>query len=266
MTTTTETKAVELTATPGGVAVITLNRPEKRNAFSGNTIEQLQDTFATLRAADHVKLVFLRGAGGVFSAGADLQWMKAAADYTEEENKQDALALAHMLRDLYHLPQVTCALVEGAAMGGGCGLVAACDMAVAVKGTKFAFSEARLGLTPATISPYVIQAIGPRAARWLFGTAEVFSTDLALRLGLITEEVEDATALQKAMSRIEEQVALCAPGAIADAKDLVDTVCFAPFDDRLLEETAKRIAHRRATDEGREGIAAFLGKRKASWV
>lgn len=266
MTKTNLNTPVDLTASPSGVAVVTLNIPAKKNAFSAATIEALHQTFITLRAQDNVRLVFLRGAGGMFSAGADLEWMKAAADYTEAENRQDAMALSEMLRALHELPQATCALVEGAAMGGGAGLVAACDMTVAVTGAKFAFSEARLGLTPATISPFVIQAIGPRWARALFTTAQVFGTELAHHIGLVTQVVDDVDGLHTAMATIEKQVTGCAPGAVADCKALVADVTGQDIDHDIQDLTAKRIAHRRATAEGREGIDAFLNKRKPTWV
>jgi methylglutaconyl-CoA hydratase len=166
---------VLLDVTRGGAAVITLNRPDKHNAFNADIIARLSDIFETLRAnTDEVRIVFLRGAGKSFSAGADLEWMKAAADWTHEDNVEDALGLARMLHRLYDLPQTTVALVQGAAMGGGAGLMAACDIAVAVKDAKIRFSEVRLGLTPATISPFVVKAIGPRYAKALFGTGEGF--------------------------------------------------------------------------------------------
>ena len=165
---------VLLDVTPGGAAIVTLNRPDKHNAFNADIIARLSDIFETLRAnTDEVRVVFLRGAGRSFSAGADLEWMKAAADWTHEDNQADALNLARMLKRLHDLPQTTIALVQGAAMGGGAGLMAACDVAVAVKDAKIRFSEVRLGLTPATISPFVVRAIGPRYARALFATGEI---------------------------------------------------------------------------------------------
>jgi methylglutaconyl-CoA hydratase len=176
---------VLLSVTPGGTAVITLNRPDKHNAFNADVIATLSDMFETLRAnTDEVRMVVLRGAGPSFSAGADLEWMKAAADWTHDDNEEDALGLARMLRRLHDLPQLTVALVQGAAMGGGAGLVAACDIAIAVKDTKFRFSEVRLGLTPATISPFVVRAIGPRWAKALFATGEGFDGEFAHKIGL----------------------------------------------------------------------------------
>ena len=157
---------VLLDVSPAGVAVITLNRPDKHNAFNAEVIARLSDTFETLRASEAgVRIVFLRGAGKSFSAGADLDWMKASALFTEADNEEDAMALANMLKRLHELPQLTVALVHGAAMGGGAGLLAACDVGVVMKDAQIRFSEVRLGLTPATISPYVVRAIGPRWAR-----------------------------------------------------------------------------------------------------
>jgi len=259
--------SVLLDVSRAGVAVVTLNRPDKRNAFNAQVIEQLSDVFETLRAnTDEARIVFLRGAGKSFSAGADLEWMKAASHYTEAENEDDALALANMLKRLYDLPQMTVALVHGAAMGGGAGLLAACDIGVVMKDTKIRFSEVRLGLTPATISPFVIRAIGPRWARALFTSGEGFDGNFAYQIGLAQYAVEN----ESEMAEIEEHLAKlafeAAPGAIHDAKKLVDEVADRPIDHALAVHTAKAIAHRRASDEGKEGLAAFLERRKASWA
>src|SRR5262245_57218690 len=159
---------IELDVSADGTAVVLLNRPAKRNAFNADVIEELNDAFETISKNPECRLVLIRGAGPVFSAGADLEWMKAAAGYSERENEEDATRMAEMLRRLYELPQVTIALLHGAAMAGACGLAAAADIAIAQKGTIFAFSEVKLGIIPATISPYVIDAIGPRWARALF--------------------------------------------------------------------------------------------------
>ncbi|MBC7769081.1 MAG: enoyl-CoA hydratase/isomerase family protein [Phycisphaerales bacterium] len=248
-----------------GIAVVTLNRPEKRNAFDELMISGLSDTFETLKGADHVRVVFLRGEGESFCAGADIDWMRRAAEFTEQGNETDALALARMLRHLHELPQLTVALAHGAAMGGGAGLVAACDVAVAAKNTKFRFSEVRLGLTPATISPYVIQAVGPRWANALFATAESFDGTFAERIGLVQYAVEDEAGLRPMMEYLSELAMAAAPGAVADAKALVRYVDGHKIDDGLAKETARRIAARRVSAEGREGLAAFLEKRKPEW-
>ncbi|MGY6661211.1 MAG: enoyl-CoA hydratase-related protein [Glycocaulis sp.] len=258
---------VLLSVTPGGTAIITLNRPDKHNAFNADVIATLSDMFETLRAnTDEVRMVVLRGAGPSFSAGADLEWMKAAADWTHDDNEEDALGLARMLRRLHDLPQLTVALVQGAAMGGGAGLVAACDVAIAVKDTKFRFSEVRLGLTPATISPFVVRAIGPRWAKALFATAEGFDGEFAHKIGLAQYVVDSADDLDDALEMVAKLVFAAAPGAVAASKALVDEVTGKEIDDRLGRQTAKLIADRRVSKEGREGLAAFLEKRKPGWV
>jgi methylglutaconyl-CoA hydratase len=257
---------VILDASPSGVAVVMINRPGKKNAFDAATIAALREAFETLQSADQVRVVFLRGAGGVFCAGADLGWMADAAGWSEQENFEDARELGRMIKALYDLPALTVALVEGPAFGGGAGLVAACDTAVAVRGAKFAFSEVKLGLTPATISPYVVDAIGPRRARTLFATGEIFDADLAREIGLIHEVVDDAKALEAFMERISNMIMTSAPGAVADAKRLVWDVWGVPINNTLVEKTAHHIAKRRVSDEGREGVRAFLDKRMPSWA
>jgi len=261
-----EYETIQLDATRSGIAILTLNRPERHNAFNGQVIEELTDALETLEEQDTLRMVILRGAGKSFSAGADLEWMKAAQHWTKEDNEQDAMALANMLRKLAELPQMTMALVQGAAMGGGAGLVAACDIAVAMKGTNFRFSEVRLGLTPATISPFVISAIGPRWAKALFVTAESFDANYAERMGLVHYVVKD----EDEMAEMEEYLAGlamgAAPGAVRDAKNLVLDLAGVPYSETLSRETAKRIAARRVSDEGKEGLAAFLEKRKPNWA
>ena len=258
---------VLLDVTPGGAAIVTLNRPDKHNAFNADIIARLSDIFETLRAnADGARMVFIRGAGKSFSAGADLEWMKAAADWTHADNVDDALGLARMLHKLYDLPQFTCALVQGAAMGGGAGLMAACDAAVAVKDAKIRFSEVRLGLTPATISPFVVRAVGPRWARALFATGEGFDGAFAHQIGLAQYVVDSADELDDMMEHLGKLAFHAAPGAVRDAKALVDTVVDEEIDEGLLRKTAHLIADRRASEEGREGLAAFLEKRKPSWA
>jgi methylglutaconyl-CoA hydratase len=256
---------VLLDVSPEGVATVTLNRPEKHNAFDELMIAGLSDAFETLKGADHVRAVFLRGAGPSFCAGADVDWMRRAAEFTELGNETDALALARMLRHLHELPQLTVALAHGSVMGGGAGLVAACDVAVAVKNAKFRFSEVRLGLTPATISPYVVEAVGPRWAKALFATAESFDGEYAHHIGLAQYTVDDVDGLRQMMEHLCDLALAAAPGAVADAKALVRFVAGHKIDDALAKETAKRIAARRSSAEGREGLAAFLEKRKPEW-
>lgn len=271
-----------LDVSPSGVAVITLNRPAKRNAFDEALITNLSELFETLKGADHVRVVFIRGAGESFCAGADIDWMRRGGEASEEANYEDALNLARMLRHLHELPQLTVALVHGAAMGGGAGLVAACDVAVAMKDAKFRFSEVRLGLTPATIAPYVLQAIGPRWAKALFATGEGFDGAYAEKIGLVQYCVEDQEGLIAMMKHLTGLAFAAAPGAVSDAKALVrylgDDVTrvrnlvlpaqLVPghvIDDDVMKETARRIAKRRASAEGKEGLAAFLEKRKPEW-
>ncbi|MGE0828242.1 MAG: enoyl-CoA hydratase-related protein, partial [Hyphomonadaceae bacterium] len=206
-----------------------------------------------------------KGQGGAISAGADLDWMKRQGEHSMADNEADAYALAKMLKALHDLPILTVALVDGPAMGGGAGLVAAADYAIATRRAHFRFSEVRLGLTPATISPYVVEAIGARNARALFASGLPFDALDAMRYGLIHEIAEDEAELDAAMKRIAGLAFENAPGAVADAKALVRFVAGHPQDDRLSRETAKRIALRRASPEGREGLAAFLEKRPPNW-
>jgi len=250
---------------PEGVAVVLLDRPAKRNAFDEEVISRLADTFETLKGADHVRVVFVRGKGETFCAGADIDWMRRQGERAREDNEADALEMARMFTHLHNLPQLTVALIDGACMGGGIGLVAACDWAVATKAAKFRFSEVRLGLTPATISPFVIEAIGPRRARGLFASGMPFDADAALRYGLIDEVVDNGEGLDSAMARLANFASENAPGAVADAKALVRYVASHAGDDKLAHETAKRIAARRASAEGREGLAAFLERRAPEW-
>jgi methylglutaconyl-CoA hydratase len=259
-------QTIQLDATPGGIAVLTLNRPDKHNAFNAMVIEELSDALETLEEQTTIRMVILRGNGPSFSAGADLEWMKAAASYSRHENEQDAYKLAEMLRKLSELPQMTVALVHGAVMGGGAGLVAACDIAVAMADTKFRFSEVRLGLTPATISPFVISAIGPRWAKALFVSAESFDAAFAERIGLVQYVVENDAGLLEMEEYLADLAIKAAPTAIHDSKKLVQDFMGVEINNALSHETAKRIAARRSSDEGKEGLSAFLEKRKPGWA
>jgi methylglutaconyl-CoA hydratase len=256
---------VQIDSTVDGVVFLTINRPEKKNAFDAATIAALYEAFETLQGADRVRVVFIRGAGGTFSAGADLNWMRDAADWSEADNRDDAMGLAKMLKALHDVPALTVALVEGAAMGGGAGIVAACDMAVAVEGTRFAFSEVKLGLIPATIAPYVIEAVGARRARQLFLTANIFDADYAAHAGLIDMVLPEGS-VEEFISMLTDSLSANAPGAMGDAKRLVNDVAGEDIDNRLLEETAKRIARARVSAEGQEGVRAFLDKRAPNWA
>lgn len=256
---------VQIDALPSGVVFVTINRPQKRNAFDAATIAALYEAFETLQGADRVRVVFIRGAGGTFSAGADLNWMRDAADWSEGDNRDDAMGLAKMLKALHDVPALTCAIVEGSAMGGGAGIVAACDMAVAVEGARFAFSEVKLGLIPATIAPYVIEAVGARRARQLFLTGNIFDAAYAAHAGLIDMVLPEGS-VDEFISMLTDSLSGNAPGAMGDAKRLVHDVAGQDIDHRLLEETAKRIARARVSAEGQEGVRAFLDKRPASWA
>ncbi len=256
---------VQIDATADGVVFVTINRPAKRNAFDAATIAALYEAFETLHGADKVRVVFVRGAGGTFSAGADLSWMRDAADWSESENRDDAMGLARMLKALHDVPALTCAIVEGSAMGGGAGIVAACDMAVAVEGSRFAFSEVKLGLIPATIAPYVIEAVGARRARQLFLTANIFDADYAAHAGLVDLVLPEGS-VDEFISMLSDSLTANAPGAMGDAKRLVNDIANHKLDTGLIEDTARRIARARVSAEGQEGVRAFLDKRKPSWT
>lgn len=241
----------------GPVVRVTLNRPEVRNAFNDELIAALDETFATLDPSTRV--VIVAGEGKTFCAGGDLHWMRKAAAYTEEQNVEDALKLARLFDRIAHCPAVTMVKAHGAAFGGGCGLVAAADIAVAAEGTRFSFSEVRLGLIPATISAFVVPKIGAGHARALFATGEAFDAHHAVQIGLVhlvaPSEHLDAILLSKI-----DAVLNAGPKAVAQAKRLA---LEAPL---TLEECARRLALARAGEEGREGVAAFLEKRKASFA
>ncbi|MDP1616556.1 enoyl-CoA hydratase-related protein [Phenylobacterium sp.] len=256
---------VRLEATVEGVAIVTINRPERRNAFDADLIAALSETFETLHGAEHVRLVFLRGAGGTFSAGADLDWMRAAAGHTEDDNREDAMAMARMLKLLWDIPALTVALVQGGAYGGGAGLAAACDMAIATADASFSFAEVKLGLVAATISPYVVAAIGPRTARGLFATGRTFDAAHAEKIGLITQVVADDAALEAAMASLSTEMMACGPMAVIESKKIVEHVAYQEIDHGLMEDTAKVIARVRVSEEGQEGVIAFLEKRKPRW-
>lgn len=241
----------------GPVLRLTLDRPEVRNAFNDDLIARL--TEAVTRAAHDVRAIVLAGEGPAFCAGGDLEWMRKAAGYTHEQNVADAIKLAGLFQAISRCRPIVVARVQGAAFGGGCGLVAAADVAVAAEGTKFAFSEARLGLIPGTISGFVVPKIGPGHARALFTTAEAFEADHALRIGLV-HQVVPADQLDAAIEAKIKAVLSVGPEAAYLSKVIAQE---SPLP---LEETARRLADARASEEGREGVAAFLEKRKAAFV
>ncbi len=256
---------VQIDSTTDGVVFVTINRPHKKNAFDAATVAALYEAFETLQGADNVRIVFIRGAGGTFSAGGDLNWMRDAIDWSEGDNRDDAMGLAKMLKALHDIPALTVALVEGSAMGGGAGIVCACDIAVAVEGTRFAFSEVKLGLIPATIAPYVIEAVGARRARQLFLTANIFDADYAAHAGIIDMVLPEGS-VDEFVSMLTDSLTQNAPGAMGDAKRLVNDLAGQKLDRGLMEETAKRIARARVSVEGQEGVRAFLEKRAPSWA
>jgi methylglutaconyl-CoA hydratase len=257
---------VVIEATPEGAVTVTMNRPQKKNAFDVGLIGALREAFETLRDQENLRVVFVRGAGGMFSAGADLEWMRDAVDHTEADNRDDAMQMAIMLKHLHDIPALTVALVEGGAYGGGAGLVAACDMAVSVASARFSFSEVRLGLIPATVGPYVVAAVGPRRARRLFSTGEVFEAERARAFGLVDEVVADAAALDAAKARIAAGMRACAPGAVGESKRLVAEVAYREIDRGLMAHTARRIAAQRVGEEGQAGVRAFLAGAKPPWA
>jgi methylglutaconyl-CoA hydratase len=253
-------------AIDGHVATITLDRPQVRNAFDEAAIADLAMAFDEAGQETGVRVIVLAANGPAFCAGADLNWMKrmAACVGDEAANIADAMRLADMLRTIYFSPKPVVAKIQGDCYGGGVGLAAACDIAVAVEGVHFALSEVKLGLIPAAISPYVVRAIGDRAARRYFVTAERFDAGEAHRLGLL-HEVVAPDALDARVDAIVAAIVANGPNAVREAKRLVRDIDGLPIDDVLLADTAGRIAAVRASPEGREGVAAFLEKRRPSW-
>jgi methylglutaconyl-CoA hydratase len=249
----------------GKVATITLNRPDVRNAFNETTIAEIKQAFEEAGSIEGVRAIVLAANGPAFCAGADLNWMKKMAGYTHAENHADALQLAQMLRTIYLCPKPVVAKVQGDCYAGGMGLVAACDIIVAVDAANFCLSEVKLGLIPATISPYVIKAMGENASRRYFLTAERFTAQEALRLGF-AHEVVAADALDAKVAEIVKALVNNSPNAVRQAKELVRDVAGQPVNDALLADTAERIAHIRASGEGREGVQSFLEKRKPAWL
>ena len=247
------------------IALITLNRPEVHNAFDETLIRELTDALRVSEADETVRAVVLLGAGESFCAGADLNWMRKMAGFSRAQNLADARVLTTMLSTLNALSKPTIARVHGAAFGGGVGLVACCDVAVAAHDATFALSEARLGLIPAAISPYVVEAIGARAARRYFLSAERFTAAEAYRLGLL-HEIVPSPELDARINELLGYLVTAGPRAQAEGKALIRAVAHRPIEAGVIADTAQRIARVRASPEGKEGVAAFLGKRKAAWV
>lgn len=258
------TKGV-VTSQEGAVRTITLNRPDKHNAFDDALIAELTGAFSQANGDPTVRVVVLAAEGPSFSAGADLGWMRRMADASVAENRRDAEALARLLLAIDCCPKPVVGVVQGPAFGGGVGLVAACDLALAAETACFALSEVRLGIVPAVIAPYVMAAMGPRACRRYFLTGERFDTATALRLGLVHEVVPEA-ALPEARDRVLAALARGGPEAQTVAKEMVSSLSDPPPGFDVVAETARLIAERRASAEGREGLQAFLDKRSPAWL
>jgi methylglutaconyl-CoA hydratase len=249
----------------GKVATIWMNRPAVLNAFDEQLIAELASACEELDADASVRVVILAGRGKHFSAGADLNWMKRAAQFTHEQNIEDARKFANMLRTLSEMSKPTIARVQGAALGGGTGLTAACDMAIASSDALFSTSEVKFGIIPSAISPYVLRAIGPRHALRYFQSAERISADRALEIGLVGEVVPLAE-LDTSVGKLVDALLQGGPQAQKAAKELIVAVNGKTIDKNISEETAQRIARQRATDEAKDGIAAFLEKRSPNWI
>ena len=247
------------------VGLVWMTRAEVRNAFNETTIAELTDAFRTLGADPGVRAIVLAAEGPAFCAGADLEWMRRMSQYSHDENLADATKLATMLRTIYECPKPVIARVHGAAFAGGVGLVAACDIAVASLSAEFCLTETRLGLIPATIAPYVIRAMGHGNARRYFLTAEKFDASEAFRIGLV-QDIVAPEELDGTINELLGTLMLTSAEAVTEAKRLVRDLAFRPIDDALVADTAQRIAAIRQSTDGREGITAFLEKRKARWV
>jgi methylglutaconyl-CoA hydratase len=259
------TKAKLIVEVSGAIARVTLNRPEVRNAFNEQLIAELQRTFADLDRNDDVRVIILGAQGKAFCAGADLHWMQRMAQYTLAENEADATRLADMLWAVHTCSKPVIARVQGDVFAGGLGLVAACDMAVAEAQVHFCLSETRIGLVPATIAPYVVKAMGANAARRYALTAERFNAAEAHRIGLLHEVCDGEDKLDAAVAAIVDALLLCSPQAVARTKQLMRDVAAQAITPELRAHTAHVIAEVRASEDGREGVQAFLGKRKPRW-
>ena len=258
------TTSLEITY-DGAVATITLSRPDVRNAFNDEVIAEITAAFQDAASRAEVRAVVLAAVGPAFCAGADLNWMRRMADYTRDENLLDAAALAEMLRVMYECPKPTIARIQGDVYAGGMGLVAACDMAVSVDTANFCLSEVKLGLIPATISPYVIRAMGARAAHRYFLTAERFDAKEAHRIGFV-HEVVAADQLDAKVAELTQALVNASPNAVRSCKMLVQEVAGRDIEAPLIGQTVEGIADIRTSSEGREGVQSFLQKRKPSWL
>ena len=249
-----------------GVAMIAMNRPGVHNAFDEVMIREIIEAFRDLGEDENVRVIVIAAEGKSFCAGADLNWMKRAADYDEDQNREDAGELALMLNAIYACPKPVIARVQGNAFGGGVGVVAAADIAIGVADVFFSLSEVKLGIIPAVISPYVIEAMGARYAHRYFVTAERFSGAEAFRIGLLHDLASSVEAMDEQIAVLCTTLLANSPKAIEAAKNLIQAVSQKSIDDELMEDTVERIAQIRSTPEAKEGIRAFLEKRKPSWI
>lgn len=247
------------------VARIWLNRPELSNAFNDELIQELTELLVSIEKDESVRVIVLGGRGKHFCAGADMNWMRSMAEYSEAENQQDAQKLANLLSQLNFQRQPVIARCQGAAFGGGVGLLACCDMVVATDKSMFCLSEVRLGLTPATISPFVVEAIGARQARRYFLTAERFNSVTANQLGLVTIQASEEE-LDSQIEELIQHLLAGGPNAQADAKQLIQTVTSEPNFEAMQRYTVELIARQRVSEEGQDGLSAFLNKQKAGWI
>ncbi len=259
------TKSILRIVDQASVATVTLNRPEVRNAFNDEVIAELTQAFTELGQDPQVRAIVLAAVGPAFCAGADLNWMRRMADYSQAENLFDAAQLAEMLRVIFTCPKPTVARIQGDVVAGGMGLVAVCDMAVSADSANYSLSEVKLGLVPATISPYVIRAMGARAAHRYFLTAERFDAAEALRIGFV-HAVVSAEQLDAQVAHITKALVNASPNAVRECKTLLHDVAGKDIDVALIAHTVQGIAGIRASAEGREGVQSFLQKRKPNWL
>lgn len=248
----------------GGIAMIALNRPDKRNAMNGEMIQEMAQALTVIANDAQANVLMIHGNGEHFCAGADIVWMQTIAKAPHEDNLSDAHALAAMLYQLYTFPKPSIVLAHGATLGGGLGLVSACDMAIAARDASFGFSEVKIGIAPSTISPYVISAIGERAARYYFLTGVRFGADEARQAGLI-HQVTENDALFRTGHALAQTILLNSPNALREIKHLVRRVAHEPISPEVGRMTAEHLAALRVTPEAQEGLKAFLEKRSPSW-
>lgn len=259
------TESISLTITDDGIAELVLNRPDKHNAFDDAMIAALIDKLDHAEQTVDLRMLILRSEGKHFSAGADLNWMKRMANNSHAENLKDAGQLALLMNKLNHFSKPVLGLIQGAAYGGAVGLAACCDVVIASRDARFCLSEVKIGLIPAVISPYVIRAIGERQSRRYFLSAEVFDADTAQKMGLVHQLVDTASDLAHAAQQHIDQLKQNSPKAMQAAKSLIFAVSHRPIDTHVIDETTQRIADIRVSDEGQEGLSAFLNKRRPNW-